>query len=193
MKIFSVYKGKLKVEVEKEYPEMATFRKHPLYLEAWKFIFYYYDLVDNPLKHLPYNELADEATKLCCGFSAYDEEGLMDYFGEDFFAVIQKTGEHIYDNTPNKYFEYYAFDKKLDQLKKMLTELRPMIVKNENDKTGDINYTTNITIINKTLANIIKIIQTKKKLEVLYADSEMPDSLRGNLDMNTQKTLLHKL
>lgn len=148
-------------------------------LKALLYIFFCFDLSDdNPLKDIAYNNKRAESMLRAFGAEDYD---IYEELGEEWEETIHRASLS-YDMSHVKDYQrdIYTYDKKMDQTREMLNKTKPRIIKNEPDK-GTVTYSTNIGIINKALASVLTIIQTKASMVSMHIEGIVPKSLRGGL------------
>lgn len=153
----------------------------PKATKALMYIFFRYDLSDdNPLSDIPYNKKREEALLRAYGDKDYDlnkEEG-----GDVWKNAVEAAGIAYRDEVvPDYQKDIAVYDKKMDQTREMLKITAPKIIKNEGGANGSVGFSTNIDIINKSLASILTIIQTKGSLISMHVDGVVPKHLRGGL------------
>ncbi len=153
------------------------------------YIFLYKDeSVNNPLRDLPYNDREKESRKRMYGSSSYS---FVSELGQDWATLIEK-GVQAYPISEEQ-LDIYTYNKKIDELNELLEETEPKIRKNINVNTDVISFSTNISIINSILKDIINIIQAKASLVSLYMKGSIPKHLRGGLSpLSKQKLKVHE-
>lgn len=186
--MFKLYKESLVVDTDKlndkGFEGLIKLRKksETKFMKACLYVFYMADISpDNPLINIPFWKLETEARALALGDETDVKLPVTNTLGDEWELPVQlaiSTYKRLYNTDWHK--ERYSFDKKLDQMQMMLQSTQPEISKNENETTGEVSFTSNIEIINRSLASIIDIIATKAALDSIHVAGSNR-SLRGAL------------
>ena len=125
-------------------------------------------------------------------FSADPEEirdlALRNYFNEE--VPFPDRYANPIENALTAYIKAYEtpevrmvkiFNEKIDQLRKLIKDTTPEIVKVTNPNTGVVSFSSNVDILTKTMEKIDSLMATKERLEAkIRRESEGKGSFRGN-------------
>lgn len=192
MKI-SVYKGLVSVDEESiqslVLKEAIAEIRHletddDRYRRICLFIFLLCDLSnDNPLVDRPFDSKREDA--LSVAFSTADGMNEFKTYLDSHPTLKDSINSAIaayveYENTDEQR-DINTYNTKMDQFRYMLKDMEPTIIKNENERTGFITFSTNIDIINSVLNDVVSLIQAKASMIALYTTGIVPKHLRGGL------------
>lgn len=184
---FIVYKEELSVEPDsiknadvKYLLDLDTSKRKETATKAILYVFFCKDLSDdNPLNQLPYHEKETECLLRAFGDEDYDIEMEL---GIDWYEAILTASESYYNhNVDDTLKDIDTFNRKMDELGSMLNITKPSIKRNVHETTQKISFSTNTGIINKALASIVSIIQSKASLVSIHVQGTVPKNLRGGL------------
>ena len=148
------------------------------------FIFLLCDLSNgNPLVDRPFDSKKIDA--LIVAFSGPENAANFKTSMESNVALKDAINSAIsayveYENTDEQR-DINTYNTKMDQFRYMLKNMTPVIIKNENEKTGFKTFSTNIDIINSVLNDVVSLIQAKASMIALYTTGTVPKHLRGGL------------
>lgn len=141
---------------------------------------------DNPLRDLRYSNRRVEALYRAFGNRNYS---FRKELGDEWAKLIAEAEASYVPSDEEK--DIYTYNKKIDELEKLLNDTVPKITRNQNINTDVVSFTTNIVILNKILKDIINIIQAKASLVAMYTRGTVPKHLRGGLSpLSKQKISL---
>lgn len=183
---FVIYKEKLSVDIDsitnpdvRYLWELDDTDEKETAVKAILYVFFTEDLSDdNPLSSLPYFRKPKESLKRAFGDEAYDIEQKL---GTAWYEAINTARVSYRDEVADTLKDIATFDRKMDELGAMLNETTPIIKRNEHEVSGKITYSTNTDIINKSLASVVNIIQSKASLVAIHIQGTVPKHLRGGL------------
>lgn len=168
-----VYKGN--ITIDKASLETKELKKLSS-LQDLLYVFFLCDLSEeNPLKDVAYNHKEHEARLCAYGDTAYvsPDQELIDAAVKTYPISEQQK-------------DIFTYNKKMDQFGVMLANTEPKILRNVNENTDVITFSTNVSIINGILKDVTKIIQAKASLVSMYIDGSVPNHLRGGLSPLTK-------
>jgi len=144
--------------------------------DALLYIFLSEDYTENNrLSTLVLAEKHEEARKLVFG-----SKKLSDVFSNDEMTAIERGKNYYQDHEVSDYSkDMAAYDKKLDEVNDLIKRSKPIILKNIKESYGAVSYTSNLSIINGLLKDVVSIIITKTKLIEAYINGSSSKLTRG--------------
>jgi len=138
---------------------------------------------ENPLVDRPFD--SKKADALTVAFGSYQDGINFDALADGTPALKELVNAAItnyvqYENADEQK-DINTYNTKMDQFRNMLHDMEPVIIKNDNERTGMITFSTNIDIINSVLSDIVSLIQAKASMIALYTTGIIPKHLRGGL------------
>lgn len=179
---FYLYRTQLKVKLDGTEPlvlKKMLDKDESIGTKALLYVFLSCDeSKNNPIKDVPHNSRDSHALLNAFGSDTYD---IGKQLGDEWLSFIT-NGKHAYKTNIVKEEEkdLAVYDKKLDQFRVMLSTTDPIIERNE-DKDGNISFTTNIDIINGVLADVVNLINTKASLMSMYLNGDASKVIRAGL------------
>lgn len=151
------------------------------------FVYYFYDL-DSPFYDLDEREKEQVCLKNSIGDKITDDESKM---LEELISLYKKLNE-----TSEKRF-LAIFDKKIDDLRELLSDTKPEIISNENNQ-GVTIFTTNTKIITDLMKAFTELSENKQKIVDSLEKRSNNSKIRGDKQLsvlekkqkNKQKAIL---
>lgn len=109
----------------------------------------------------------------------------------DNYDVAIKAYIDAYETADVRVMKTYS--KKIDELEEIISDTKPKIEENINDKTGAVTFSTNIKIISDTMKDMNSLMDEKEKLEQRIKRQEMQNisTLGGKTPSRLEKRQMH--
>lgn len=134
------------------------------------------------------SSLAEENPYRDLPIDARDKESIFRAFGDIKKYELTPEEEKLILPAKAAYIKYtetaderivFSYNTKLDELKILLDETKPVIERNENEGTGAVSFVTNSAILTKIMSDIDVLIEKREKIKASLLNQSTSGRVKG--------------